>query len=362
MQVNSRVFLKFQFEFFRKFKILLATWIRSLFAFSVMILYCTIGIADDSANAADSATPTQTTAPQKVIIGIYPMTVYDLNMASSTFYMDTYIWFRWKGDIDPVSSVEFANGVEGWSTLKVKVYEAPIKQPDGSLYQSMRVTGRFFQPFSLINFPLDHQILPIVLENSAYGIDQVVYELDNRDTGHSPHLKIPGWSINGWNSSVAVHKYDTRFGDDSAGDLSSYSQVRFNIEIQRPVNFFVFKLLLPLVIVLSATWIALLLPPRMVEARVAMPATVLLTAVFLQQSYTSTLPEVGHLVLLDKIYVIAYILILTSIALIIYLASHFDHQISEQLAITKKINKVAVFAQISIFMTGVAVVILTRAT
>jgi hypothetical protein len=288
------------------------------------------------------------------------MTVYDLNMASSTFYLDTYIWFRWKGDIDPISSVEFTNGVEGWSTLKIKVYPEPIKQPDGSFYQSIRVTGRFFQPFSLLNFPLDKQTLPVILENSAYGIDQVIYELDRRDTGHSPSLTIPGWSITGWDASIAIHKYDTRFGDDSAGDLSSYSQVRYNIQIKRPINFFVWKLLLPLIIVLSATWIALLLPPRMIEARVAMPATVLLTTVFLQQSYTSALPEVGNLVLLDKIYVISYILIISTISLIIYLAAHFDHQIPEEHAKTKKMNLIAVIVQVIVFTTGVAVVILTR--
>jgi len=35
----------------------------------------------------------------------------------------------------------------------------------------------------------------------------------------------------------------------------------------------------------------------------------LLTAVFLQQSYSDALPDVGYMVLMDKIYLLAYLLI-----------------------------------------------------
>ena len=56
--------------------------------------------------------------------------------------------------------------------------------------------------------------------------------------------------------------------------------------------------------------------------RLAGPATALLTLVFLQQAYTSTLPEVGTLVLLDKIYVLAYVVVVGLIATTI-LTSHW---------------------------------------
>ncbi|MCC6792651.1 MAG: hypothetical protein IT336_13250, partial [Thermomicrobiales bacterium] len=66
----------------------------------------------------------------------------------------------------------------------------------------------------------------------------------------------------------------------------------------------------PLIIVLLLGCSVLLVHPSFTEFRLAGPATALLTLVFLQQTYTSTLPENGSLVLLDKIYALAYALVI----------------------------------------------------
>ena len=50
-----------------------------------------------------------------------------------------------------------------------------------------------------------------------------------------------------------------------------------------------------------------------IDTRVALPTTGLLTMVFLQQSYTSSLPDTGNLVLLDRIYVLAYLVIIATL-------------------------------------------------
>lgn len=324
---------------------------RALLTCLLLCLMSTPGLAEEGSPRK----------PAVVTVGIYPMTVYDLNMASSTFYMDAYIWFRWKGDINPISRFEFANGVEAWSITKIKIQEEPVLQPDGSFYQSIRAQGRFFRAFSLLNFPIDEQVLPLTLESSDRSTEDMVFQLDEKDTGHSPDLKIPGWTILGWDAKVATYKYDTRFGDTTPRDSSSYSRVYYQLKIKRPLNFFIWKLLLPLTIVLSATWTALLLPPRMTEARTGMPATALLTTVFLQQSYSSTMPEVGSLVLLDKIYVVAYMLIVCTIAQVIYLAARYDMQIPEHVLFAKKLDRRAVTTQIAVFLLGMMVIILTRA-
>jgi hypothetical protein len=55
-----------------------------------------------------------------------------------------------------------------------------------------------------------------------------------------------------------------------------------------------------------------------------LPATALLTTVFLQQSYVDQLPQVGYLVLMDKFYVLAYLLLFITLIRIIYTATAFD--------------------------------------
>ena len=84
----------------------------------------------------------------------------------------------------------------------------------------------------------------------------------------------------------------------------------FQLFIQRPLSFFVWKLLLPLVIVVSAALVALLINPKSIDARLALPMGALLSAIFLQRGYSDTLPDLGYLVFMDKIYLLAYPLIL----------------------------------------------------
>jgi hypothetical protein len=60
----------------------------------------------------------------------------------------------------------------------------------------------------------------------------------------------------------------------------------------------------------SAALVALLINPKSIDARLALPMGALLSAIFLQRGYSDTLPDLGYLVFMDKIYLLAYPLIL----------------------------------------------------
>ena len=66
---------------------------------------------------------------------------------------------------------------------------------------------------------------------------------------------------------------------------------------------------------------ALLLHPQYIDTRAQLPIGGLLTAVFLQQSYSSALPDTGYMVLMDKIYLLAYAII-SSVLLLVILAGN----------------------------------------
>jgi len=68
-------------------------------------------------------------------------------------------------------------------------------------------------------------------------------------------------------------------------------------------------MLLPLLVVMLVGIGALLLHPEHIDTRSSLPIGALLTAVFLQQSYSNALPDTGYMVLMDKIYLMSYALI-----------------------------------------------------
>jgi hypothetical protein len=129
---------------------------------------------------------------QIVTIGFYPISVHQLDVANNTYYIDAYVWLRWKGKIDPTKTIEFVNMVEDWGRQLSFLQPAPTREPDGSLYQIMRVEGLFNQPFSLADYPLDRQRLSIKVEDQTYGIEQLAYVIDTEQSGVGDLVRIPG--------------------------------------------------------------------------------------------------------------------------------------------------------------------------
>lgn len=312
-------------------------------------------IASGTISVMGEASP----AAQVVHVGMYANTVYQLEVASSTYYLDAYLWFKWTGDIDPTATLEITNLVEEWGAMITPLNEEPILLPDGSQYKLMKIEGRFMQPFVLADYPLDRQKLSIYLEDNTYGSDQLVYQMDAEGSGYGHMLSIPGWKIERWSSELLQHDYGSFFGAEKAGSASVYSTLRFDLEIARPVNFFIWKLMLPLVILLTASWMVLILDPKLVEVRTALPATGLLTAVFLQQSYSDGLPEVGYLVLIDKVYAVAYAMIVLTLLRAIW-TSRTEIASAADVASARSTDRTLLVGQVMIFAAAVAAIIALR--
>ena len=247
--------------------------------------------------------------PQQVRTGVYLMNLYSLNMNDHSFYADFYIWFKWKGRIDP-TKIEFVNAIEKWSMDNAGFDgdSTPVKMKDGMNYKIMRIEGRFSHPFSLNRFPLDRHVLDIQIENPDYPIDSLVYLPDTSGADIRRSLNIVGWQSEGCQLTHSVHDYHSNFGNPQE-NAHKYSNLTYSLTLARPVSYFLLKMLLPIFIVMLISIGGLLLHPSHIDTRSSLPIGGLLTAVFLQQTYSGTLPDSGYMVLMDKIYLLAYALI-----------------------------------------------------
>ena len=250
----------------------------------------------------------QAAPPQEVRVGMYLMNLYDLNMDEHSFYADFYIWFKWKGDIDP-TEFEFVNSIEKWSIAANPSGDGSDSLlADGSNYRIFRVEGRFFHSFLLGHFPLDRHALDIQIENPEHPADSLVYLPDTSGATIRKTLQLVGWETRGCALRSGVHDYGTDFGNPLE-NARQYSNLAFTLILARPINYFLLKMLLPLLVVLLVSLGALMLHPSYIDTRSSLPIGALLTAVFLQQSYSNALPDTGYMVLMDKIYLLAYVLI-----------------------------------------------------
>ena len=295
---------------------------------------------------------------QVVTIGFYPISVHQLDVANNTYYIDAYVWLRWKGPIDPTKTIEFVNMVEDWGRQLSFLQPAPKREADGTLYQIMRVEGLFNQPFSLADYPLDRQRLSIKVEDQTYGIDRLAYVIDTAESGVGDLVRIPGWNLEGWKAETFAHDYQTDFGDKDTPQV--YSMARFSIEISRPISFFFWKLLLPLFMVIIAASASLLIRPKMLGERAALPAGALLSAIFLQKSYSDALPDLGYLVLMDQIYLVAYPLIIMTLIRVIYAHLKLEDATAAQVRAVHQTDLRLLALFLGIFIVGVSLIVALR--
>jgi hypothetical protein len=274
-----------------------------------------------------------------VQIGFYPVSVYNLDLASKTFYVDAYVWLRWKGEIDPSATMEFINMVEEWGKQQEALREKPIELSDGSKYQSFKVEGRFVQSFSLADFPLDRHDLKLMVEDTVHPITELAYVIDRQNSGISRNLMIPGWQLRGWLGMEEAHDYGTDFGEEQTSTVSSVAT---------------------LIIVVLAALASLLVPPDSLDARLAMPLGSLLSAIFLQKSYSDTLPDLGYLVFMDKIYLLAYPLVLLVLVRAILGYLQFERQGQAALAVVRRDDRILLVVLGAVFLLGTLLITVLR--
>lgn len=246
--------------------------------------------------------------PQEVRVGMHLMNLYDLNMDEHSFYADFYLWFKWKGAIDP-TEIEFVNSIEKWSMAMAMAGDSSnLAMKDSTNYRIYRIEGRFFHSFLLDRFPIDRHELDIQIESPEHPADSLVYLPDTNAAGIRNTLRMVGWNTKGYRLESQVHDYGTTFGNPEE-NAQRYSNLTYTITLARPVNYFLLKMLLPLLVVMLVSIGALLAHPSYIDTRSSLPIGGLLTAVFLQQSYSGALPDSGSMVLMDKIYLLAYAII-----------------------------------------------------
>ncbi len=295
--------------------------------------------------------------PSKVYTGVYLMNLYDLNINDYSYHADFYLWFKWKGERNPMN-IEFVNSLDKWGFSRVDFSEEAQLLPDGYWYNGMRIEGRFYHPFALYDFPLDRHRLDIHIENVDYPRDSLIYVPDSSAAFIREGFQIPGWKIDGSAMTARTNRYYSNFGE-SGKAAEAFSNFTFQLSISRPINYFLLKLMLPLLIIISASLGALFIHPAMLDARISLPIGGLLTSVFLQQSYSSALPDVGYMVLMDKIYLLGYALIVCIMLRAILVGNRVGQMKKKaDIPAIKKMDRRLTWGLLAFFALGVLILVL----
>lgn len=299
-------------------------------------------------------------APEKVVIGIHVNDIQEIDLKTHSYRLDFYIWFRWKNpEMNPAKSVEFMNSFEPENHVRTSLYDEPQKMPDGSLYMILRERGKFSSKFPLQHFPFDKQKLYILIEDTVYGAEDLVYTPDTTTAAPitvNKEINVPGFEVGTPSLTVGTFFYDTTFGDLNFTGGTQYSRPYFTIPLERPQLSMAVKIFLPILLILVCTAMVYFVHPVYVEGRLGVVITALLTLVALQLTSTSSLPDVDYLLLTDKVYLLAYLFIIVTLWQVVRTSSRAKAESFENLL---KSNIYALLLVVALLAGGVLVIFYT---
>ncbi|MEG6509598.1 hypothetical protein V6C03_11530 [Methyloligella sp. 2.7D] len=274
--------------------------------------------------------------PEKVIVGAYINDIQQLDFKTNNYTLDLYVWFRWRSpELDPSKTMEFMNRYASDDNLRQELMDAPERMPDGSLYSILRYEGRFSTKFHLEKYPFDTQGMTVIMEDTLSGADSLIYVPDGESPiAIDPVITLPGFTVGKPVMQVTTKTYPTNFGDLSVADAEPYSRVVLSVPVTRPVVAMSIKAFVPIALIIVCASLVFFVRPLYVEGRIGLGITALLTLVALQLSSTSSLPDVDYLMMLDKIYLLAYLFIILALTRIVA-TSWKGEDVSYQDAITR---------------------------
>jgi len=89
------------------------------------------------------------------------------------------------------------------------------------------------------------------------------------------------------------------------------------IPVTRPIVAMSIKTFVPIGLIVVCAALVFFVRPRYVEGRIGLGITALLTLVALQLTSSASLPDVDYLMMIDKIYLLAYLFIILALARVV---------------------------------------------
>ncbi len=281
-------------------------------------------------------------APYKAEVGVYPVNNYGVDFSVPSFESTGYLWLKWnqalqdymeaKGRMiqDLIVPINYIGGNNG--TILRLISDQSKRLSDGNYYALFSYAGKFYiDDINFKNYPFATVGLTFAFEADS---DELLYSKlrlipDLRNSSLGGYSDIPGWISRGYSFREIKHIYGTNLGLSGHSDLA-YSQALFHPIYSTSATASFWKLLQPIFVVMAMVAIASKLPSALNDVRIGIPVTVLLTLVFLQQSYQSSLPSLPYLTFLDKIYVGCYISTLITFVFSVWIARRQNPEVAAQ--------------------------------
>lgn len=241
-------------------------------------------------------------------VGVYVLHVGKYDLQSATTPMDFYLIFKCNGTCKSMN-FEIMNATSASIHLVAS----------HNNYLIYRVEAALTKADNLRNYPFDSHTLDIIIENRQMTSDNMIFEADPNITALDSNLCVPGFQLlPTWTAKVSEHYYQVF--------KQTYSSYKFTMYIKRPIIAGLLKGILPALIIISCSILALFMGIEHTSQRLSIATSTLIAAVVFHLNLTASLPPLGYVTYADTFMLINYFCLLAVLFQVVLTSSLHTHE------------------------------------
>ena len=218
--------------------------------------------------------------------------------------------FKYSGLLDPIDNVTVRLVSSDKDLIqnvyKITPYVAPFNDYNNLRVENTRTSVQTVRnQFNLRSFPFDKQIIKYQFADSTFEMtDRLFWPQTFTRKTLEEFMKLD--DISGWHKNkYEVNRILYRDTVDVPGQYRDALSIE--IELERKHGYYIFKVILPIILILSVCWSVVWVDPKELEARLTITIVCLLSLIAYNFVIDAELPKLEYLTVLDWIVLISYV-------------------------------------------------------
>ncbi len=284
-------------------------------------------------------------------IAIHVVNISSIDEVAEQFVLDAYLVERWKdprlafsptGDGD---NLRYFSLTDMW-VPKIEIVNAASPRngydtalsvsPDGTVTYNERFRAAISSQFALRRFPFDEQTLLVIFHPFINTARFLTFSMMKNGTWtskeFSDYSSLAQWQFEG----VKLQVFDML-----VNDKVKIAEARFEITMKRKSSFYVWKVLVPLLLMVILSWAVFWIETGDITTQVTIAVTTILTVIAFAFAISATMPRVPYLTYIDAFFLQCYVFVF--LAMVELMLVHVTHRTEARRDLGIRLRRISKF-------------------
>ena len=241
--------------------------------------------------------------------GIYVTSIHDIDFKEKEYTIDFWLWLKYKNrDFDFVENLEIPQAKTVTKSFST------IDSTGNEVYLLMKIQCLMKDSWSIDNFPFDHQVLRLSIENSQFDSQSMIFVPDTLGKQYDPRFTLRGWNIDSLKVSTGTKVYETAFGDTAIKvPHTEYSNFKVRVGISRDAMGIFWKMFLGMYVAFFIAFMCFYIHTDSIDSRFGLSVGSLFAVIGNKYIIDGSLPETTTFTLVDTLHGMTLVFILAVI-------------------------------------------------